>query len=91
MQALDLSIATQCFLREFWEQSSGSLAPLNLTLAQQDAFAAGGLTAPQDLPRCAEMHANTRVCMVSGRGFCLTLEEFFVVNYTCNFPTEKYL
>lgn len=71
MQALDLSIATQCFLREFWDLSS--LSPLNLTSGQQQAFAAHGLTAPQDLPRCADMQANTRVCMVGACSSCSDL------------------
>ena len=42
------------------------LTPLNLTGRQKAAFAAEGLAAPQDLPRCAHMQAGTRVCMVRG-------------------------
>lgn len=54
LQALDLHIATECFMREFWEMKHD---PVTEDPAALKHFAAiAGSTATHDLPHCEVRH-----------------------------------
>ena len=60
MQGVDLHVAIQCFMREFWDLQRDQELPL--TPAQRAAFAAAGESNHQDMPHCEILPEDTRIC-----------------------------
>ena len=60
LQGIDLHVATQCFMREFWDLDNEPELPL--TEAQRALFAAAGQSIHQDMPHCEQLPDNTRIC-----------------------------
>ena len=61
LQALDLHIAAECFMREFWDLVQ---YPVQLPPDLQQRFAAFGISGAQDLPHCAHLPDSSRICFV---------------------------
>ena len=61
LQALDLHIAAECFMREVWDLVQ---YPVQLPHDLQQRFAASGLAGVQDLPHCAHLPDSSRICFV---------------------------
>ena len=60
-QALDLHIAAECFMREFWDLVQ---YPVRMPPDMEQRFEDFGVKGGQDMPHCAHLPDSTRICFV---------------------------